>query len=112
MKIVRRWKLNNVIYIFLFNFLDSTAELKKYRGLILAFSLPKSSYATMALREILHRNESKLQTHHQQEEQSLSNQEEEEEEVIEDEILWYSVFKWWINFDFFFLSPAKAYNCS
>jgi superoxide dismutase len=60
-------------------------------GLILAFSLPKSSYATMALREILHRNESKLQTHHQQQEQSLLtnvNQEEEEEtEEIEDVIL-------------------------
>jgi hypothetical protein len=60
-------------------------------GLILAFSLPKSSYATMALRELLHRNESKLQTHHQQqEEESLLtnvNQDEEETEEIEDVIL-------------------------
>jgi hypothetical protein len=59
-------------------------------GLILAFSLPKSSYATMALRELLHRNESKLQTHHQQQEEQSSltnvNQEEETEE-IEDVIL-------------------------
>jgi hypothetical protein len=45
----------------------------------------------MALREILHRNESKLQTHHQQEEQqpSLTNIDQEEEtiEEIEDVIL-------------------------
>jgi len=71
-------------------FIDTTSELKKYPGLILAFSLPKSSYATMALREILHRNESKLQTHHQQEEQpSLTNIDQEEEtiEEIEDVIL-------------------------
>ncbi|CAF2479447.1 unnamed protein product [Rotaria sp. Silwood2] len=69
------------------------SELNKYMGLILAFSLPKSSYATMALREILHRNESKLQTNYQQQEQSSStneticNQEEEETEEIEDVVL-------------------------
>lgn len=66
--------------------------MKKYSGLILAFSLPKSSYATMALREILHRNESQLQTHHQREEQQssstqLNEEEEDEAQEIEDVIL-------------------------
>ena len=69
---------------------DLGNESNQYMGLVLAFSLPKSSYATMALREILHRNESKLQTHHQQQEQSSGtnvNEEEGEGEEIEDVIL-------------------------
>ena len=59
-------------------------------GLIVAFSLPKSSYATMALRELLHRNESKLQTDHREQKltspviETINNQEEEEEEIIND----------------------------
>jgi len=78
--------MRNYFILFEFFYLDVISELKKYMGLVLAFPLPKSSYATMALREILHRNESKLQTHHQQE-QSIStyvNQEEEEEEETEE----------------------------
>lgn len=69
-------------------FIDLKCELNKYKGLIIAFSLPKSSYATMALREILHRNESKLQTNHQEEQSASVTKEtaidEEEEEQIED----------------------------
>lgn len=49
--------------------LELVPTVHKYLGLVLAFSLPKSCYATMALRELLHRNESKLQTHHHQQEQ-------------------------------------------
>jgi hypothetical protein len=46
--------------------LELITNINRYTGLILSFSLPKSSYATMALRELLHRNESKLQMDHQQ----------------------------------------------
>lgn len=69
------------LFIF-FVFKDVACELKQYMGLTLAFSLPKSSYATMALRELLHRNESKLQTHHQQEHESNVNQDNDLEDVI------------------------------
>lgn len=77
----------NFLFVFIFFFVDVKSELNKYLGLILAFSLPKSSYATMALREILHRNESQLQTHHQQEQLITTtknvNQEDEDEEIEE-----------------------------
>ncbi len=88
MKIVNE-KLFYFYFIRIF-YLDVISELKKYMGLVLAFPLPKSSYATMALREILHRNESKLQTHHQQQEQATLINEttvHQEEEDIEDVVL-------------------------
>jgi len=44
----------------------TTSDNGQYLGLIISFSLPKSCYATMALRELLHRNESQLlQNQHQ-----------------------------------------------
>lgn len=58
-----RFNLNNENFSWcLLSALTNSAQI--FSGLVLAFSLPKSSYATMALRELLHRNESQLQTNH------------------------------------------------